>query len=43
MERLDLTFPPITKSAHSTLYLNLGRAYVAGGEKKLPLPHLITG
>ena len=43
MERLDLAFPPITKSAHATLYLNLGRAYIAGGEKKLPLPHLITG
>ena len=43
MERLDLAFPPITKSTPATLYLNLGRAYVAGGEKKQPLPHLITG
>ncbi|MDI6744317.1 MAG: hypothetical protein QMD07_02955 [Thermodesulfovibrionales bacterium] len=37
MERLDLAFPPITKSTHATLYLNLGRAYVASGGKKAAL------
>ncbi|MEK7789204.1 MAG: hypothetical protein AAB283_04740 [Planctomycetota bacterium] len=43
MERLDLAFPPITKSAHATLYLNLGRAYVAGGEKKAALAAFNNG
>jgi len=43
MERLDLAFPPITKSIHATLYFNLGRAYIAAGEKKAALAAFNNG
>jgi tetratricopeptide (TPR) repeat protein len=43
MERLDLAFPPITRSSHAALYLNLGRTYLAGGEKKAALAAFNNG
>jgi len=43
MERLDLAFPPITKGIHATLYLNLGRAYIAAGEKKAAMDAFNNG